>query len=73
MNRLLRFLLILLCFANSTIFAQTITGTVLDETGQTMIGAAARIQGTTIGMTTNTDGKFTIQAPKEGTNIIEIS
>jgi len=73
MNKFLRILLILFCIANSSAFAQTITGTVLDETGQTMIGAAARIQGTTIGMTTNLDGKFTIQAPKEGTNIVEVS
>ncbi len=73
MNKFLRTLLILFCFASSAAFAQTINGTVLDETGQTMIGAAARIQGTTIGMTTNLDGKFTIQAPKEGTNIVEVS
>ena len=73
MNKFLRILLILFCFANPSAFAQTINGTVLDETGQTMIGAAARIQGTTIGMTTNLDGKFTIQAPKEGTNIVEVS
>ncbi|MFT5436921.1 MAG: hypothetical protein ACI840_001573, partial [Ulvibacter sp.] len=46
-----------------SIFAQnrTITGTILDETGLGVIGANVVVKGTTIGTTTDLDGKFQLK------------
>lgn len=38
----------------------TITGTVTDEEGQTLIGASVRLEGTTLGAATNVDGEYRI-------------
>lgn len=40
-----------------------ITGTVLDETNQPMIGVTVRVQGTNAGFTTDFDGKFSADVP----------
>jgi len=40
---------------------KTVTGTVADESGQALPGVAVQIKGTTIGVTTNVDGKYEIQ------------
>jgi iron complex outermembrane receptor protein len=49
-------------------FAQTgsITGKVIDETGQPLTGAAVSIDGTTIGSTTDVNGNYTITGVKSG-------
>ena len=55
-------------------FAQskTVSGTVLDKTGESVIGASVVVKGTTNGTITDFDGKFTIQnVPDNGT--IQIS
>lgn len=44
-----------------------VTGLVLDETGQPMIGVSVRVQGTQIATTTDLDGKFSIGAPENST------
>lgn len=46
-----------------TLFAQrTITGTVTDETGETLIGATVLVQGTFSGTVTDFEGKYSITA-----------
>ncbi|MCR1858472.1 SusC/RagA family TonB-linked outer membrane protein, partial [Phocaeicola vulgatus] len=55
-------------------FAQskTVSGTVLDKTGESVIGASVVVKGTTNGTITDFDGKFTLtNVPESGT--IEIS
>ena len=44
-------------------FAQkTVTGSVIDnETGEPIYGATVKVDGTSIGTTTNIDGEFTLQ------------
>src|SRR5688572_606756 len=42
--------------------AVTVSGTVSDETGQTLPGVNVLIKGTTNGATTDSDGNYTIQA-----------
>ncbi|WP_162842678.1 SusC/RagA family TonB-linked outer membrane protein [Mucilaginibacter pineti] len=43
---------------------QKVTGSVKDSTtNQTLIGVAVRIEGTTLGTTTDNDGNFTLNAP----------
>ena len=43
--------------------AKRITGQVLDEQGEPLIGVNVLVEGTTIGAITNLDGNFTIEAP----------
>ena len=51
---------------------KTVTGTVIDKTGETVIGASVVVKGTTNGSITDFDGKFTLNnVPNDGT--IEIS
>lgn len=51
--------------------AGTITGTVLDNTGESVIGASVLIKGTSIGTITDLDGKFNLtDVPTNGTIII---
>lgn len=40
-----------------------VTGTVLDETGETIIGASILVKGTTTGTTTDINGSFSLKAP----------
>lgn len=59
-----KFLLALFCVLASTIgaFAQgsNVSGTVVDETGEPVIGASVRIKGTSTATATDIDGKFTL-------------
>jgi TonB-linked SusC/RagA family outer membrane protein len=49
---------------SSTVQQKKITGTVTDATtGEPIIGANAIIEGTTIGVVTDVDGKFTLEVP----------
>lgn len=71
-----REMLLLAFFLMITIagFAQskTVTGIVIDKTGETVIGASVLIKGTTTGVITNLDGSFTLQdVPTNG--IIQVS
>lgn len=45
----------------------TISGTVVDENGQSLPGVAVVLQGTVTGTVTNVDGVYTISAPADGT------
>lgn len=44
-----------------------VSGTIKDVQGEPIIGASILLQGTTIGVITDFDGNFTIQAPGNGT------
>ncbi len=63
MNELKRFLLSFMLMLTCTlVYAQTeITGTVVDETGETVIGATVIEKGTTNGTVTDFDGVFTLK------------
>ena len=43
----------------------TVTGTVTDEKGEPLIGASVFVKGTTTGVITDLDGKFTITVPAD--------
>lgn len=49
--------------ANSQIIVK---GKVVDKAGQPLIGVSVKIQGTTIGITTDVNGNFTLNAPDNG-------
>lgn len=43
---------------------RTVTGTVLDETGEPLIGATVKVEGTTLGTSTDFDGHFSLSIPE---------
>jgi len=49
----------------TSLFAQkrSITGTVTDDAGETLVGVNIIVKGTTVGTTTDIDGNFSIQVP----------
>ncbi|MCC8173480.1 MAG: SusC/RagA family TonB-linked outer membrane protein, partial [Odoribacter sp.] len=49
-----------------------VTGTILDETGETLIGVSVLVKGTATGTITDIDGKFSLDIP-EGRKELEIS
>lgn len=58
---LLLFVLLMVCALQIIAQSRTITGTVTDKSsGEPLVGAAVLVQGTTLGVTTDFDGKYTI-------------
>lgn len=49
-----------------------VSGSILDETGEPMIGVSVLVKGTTIGTITDFDGKFSLDVPT-GKNTLEVS
>lgn len=69
----LSLVLTLVFFAFSFAMAQrTVTGTVTDESGETLIGASVLVKGTTTGTVTDFDGKYSLSVP-EGSKVIVFS
>ncbi len=63
-TNLLLTLMVSLLFAGATFAQGVIRGVVMDaNSDETLIGATVVIEGTTIGVTTNLDGSFTLIAP----------
>ena len=72
MKKLSLFLFMVL-FALSATFAQrTVTGSVIDEEGEPLIGASILVKGTSSGTVTDLDGNFSVEVP-DGSNVLIIS
>lgn len=56
--------------AQQTKGKRLIQGLVKDETGETIIGAAIKVKGTTIGTTTDMDGLYNLSVPSENSVLI---
>lgn len=78
MRLIANFLLLLFLFMATTVIAndnsvqqnrKSITGTVVDENGDFVIGASVTVPGTTIGTVTDMDGKFQLNVPAENNSI----
>lgn len=54
-------------------YGQMITGTVVDDLNQSILGATVMLKGTTIGTVTDLDGKFTLDISKSQSNTIVVS
>ena len=52
---------------SATVQTSTVTGRVLDENGEPMIGATVSVKGTIVGTATDTDGRFSISAAQGAT------
>jgi hypothetical protein len=53
---------LLLALMSTAVWAQTVSGTVMDENNQPLPGATVIVQGTTTGTFTDFDGKYQINA-----------
>ncbi len=63
--------LTLMAICTSGAFAQkTVSGTVVDAAGETIIGASVIVKGTSTGTVTDFDGNFTIQNVPESGNLV---
>ncbi len=69
----LSLVLALVCFAIGFAAAQrAITGTVVDDQGQPLIGASVLVKGTTTGTVTDVEGNFALDLP-EGRDVLVVS
>ena len=70
-KKLLRFLVFVFLLSTGSIMAQskTVTGTVSDENGQPIPGASVVLKGTTVGVSTDFDGNYSLDLPNDGTLI----
>src|SRR5438128_1216094 len=65
--------LALLLFASSAAMAQsrTVTGVITDKMdGAPLAGVSIVVKGTSSGTTTNSEGKFSVQAPSSATTLV---
>lgn len=69
----LSLVLTLVCFAFGFAMAQrTVSGTVVDEKGEALIGASILAKGTSTGTVTDVDGKYSLLVPA-GSNVLIVS
>ena len=73
-----KFLLFFACLLMSASMAfaqsQPVTGTVIDsETGEPLVGASVKVDGTTIGTLTDINGKFTLRNLPKDAEMISVS
>ena len=62
------FVVLLMCITVSfaqTIGSITVTGTVVDEKGESIIGATVQVEGTTNGVITDIDGKYSVRVEND--------
>ena len=68
MRKLVLFLIAVLCMSTLALAQnKQITGTVTGPDGTPVAGASVVVEGTSTGTTTNADGKFSVNAPTNGT------
>ncbi|RYE29277.1 MAG: hypothetical protein EOP42_14745 [Sphingobacteriaceae bacterium] len=48
----------------------SVSGRILDEKGQPLIGVSVKVKGANTGVSTDVNGGFTIQAPENGTLVV---
>lgn len=70
MKRLLTFILIVIGSISWATAQRTVTGTITDNEGETLIGASVLVEGTSKGVTTDFDGKYSLVIPEGATNLV---
>ena len=69
----LSLVLMMVLFAVGTILAQrSVSGTVIDDAGEPLIGANVLVKGTSVGVATDLDGKYSVDVPA-GSNALVFS
>ncbi|MDA8692505.1 TonB-dependent receptor [Saprospiraceae bacterium] len=70
--RIMGLFVLFICMASMSADAQqVVSGTIIDDTGEALIGVTVTIQGTTIGTATDFDGTYSLEAPSDA--VLEIS
>lgn len=65
--------MLVLCFSLGSVFAQNenkVFGTVTDQNGQSLIGVTVKVKGTSKGVATNAEGKYSITIPSPSTTLV---
>ena len=71
MKKRIKLLCILFFIGIGVSFAQNrISGTVTDENGEPIIGASVLVKGTSVGTSTNIEGKFTLDVPASSRTLV---
>ncbi|TKG96395.1 SusC/RagA family TonB-linked outer membrane protein [Puteibacter caeruleilacunae] len=73
MRKFALLLILLICIGGQVLLAQTkqITGTVTsDDDGSTLPGVSVVVKGTTIGIITDLDGKYTLNVPEDASTLV---
>ena len=72
MKKRLTSALLFLAMGTGTVLAQTskVTGKVVDENGEPVIGASIIVKGTTVGTVTDFDGNFELEVPNNGKHLV---
>src|SRR5690606_19337317 len=68
----LTFLFLLIVVCSKIAYAQsefTVTGTVVDSVGETLIGVSVKVKGSNTGTSTNNSGVFTLTVPDENSTL----
>ena len=72
MKKLSLLLFMLLCVVSMTFAQRTVTGSIIDVNGESLIGANVLAKGTSVGTITDIDGNFSLEVP-DGNNTLVIS
>ena len=72
MKKKLTSVLLFLAMSVGVVSAQTskVTGKVVGEDGEPVIGASIIVKGTTVGTVTDSDGNFTLDVPSDGKQLV---
>lgn len=66
-------LLFFIGLGSMTAYADTVRGTVVDDTGEPLIGATVLLKGTSQGVATDIDGQYSINVPNLKTAVLDFS
>ncbi|MEL6969815.1 MAG: TonB-dependent receptor [Bacteroidota bacterium] len=61
---------LLLCSIATLLAQRTITGTVVDEQNEALIGTTVLVKGTAVGTVTDIDGKYSVEVPADATILV---
>lgn len=73
MKRLSLVLMMVLFGLGSALAQRTITGTIANQDGETLIGASVLLKGTSTGTVTDIDGKYTLTVPDDANQVLVFS
>ena len=66
------FSLLTLCLLSTGLMLaqKDVSGIVVDETGEPIIGASVIVEGTSLGTITDNDGEFALSVPEDAKNVV---
>jgi len=70
MKKLSLIVAMLMCCFGALLAQRTVTGTVTDQDGESLIGASVFVRGTSVGTVTDVDGKFSLEVPADGNTLV---